>query len=260
MKIKSKMLLSYMLIVALFVGVGVAITVNTMQMDKLQQTVNQQVEISNYASAYSKGFTLRSQSVAELATNPTQAITDMQTGQQLTTATSAYLLANLPQDSDLYQVFSETSQIESTVISPAVQQLVTAYQAKDPAGVAAQSKVIEDAVRLATTNLDNFQLLIVENVQRATAEAQSYSTFSVTLSAVGISTIAVVSIATAITMGNRLTKPLKTLTTVAGKVSMGELDQKIEIKSKDEIGDLGEAFQRMINAFKMTSAMAEEAQ
>jgi nitrogen fixation/metabolism regulation signal transduction histidine kinase len=260
MKIKSKMLLSYMLIVALFVGIGAAITVNTMQMDQLQAKVNQQVEISQYASAYSKGFTLRSESVSELASNPTQAITDMQTGQQLTTATSAYLLANLPQDSQLYQVFSETSQIESTIITPAVEKLVAGYQAKDPAAVAAQSKVIEDAVRTATADLDNFQLLIVENVQQATADAQSYSTFSVTLSAVGISTIAVVSIATAITMGNRLTKPLKTLTTVAGKVSMGELDQKIDINSKDEIGDLGEAFQRMINAFKMTNAMAEEGQ
>ena len=36
---------------------------------------------------------------------------------------------------------------------------------------------------------------------------------------------------------------------------MGELDQEIDIKCKDEIGDLGEAFQRMINAFKMTNAM-----
>jgi nitrate/nitrite-specific signal transduction histidine kinase len=260
MKIKSKMLLSYMLIVALFVGIGVAITVNTIQMNQLQSNVNTQVEISNYASAYSKGFTLRSQSVAELATNPTQAITDMQTGQQLTTATSAYLLASLPQGSTLYSVFSETSQIETTIITPAVNALVAAYQAKDPAAVASQTKIVEDAVRAVTADLDNFQLLIVENVQKATAEAQSYATFSVTLSAVGISSIAVVSIATAITMGNRLTKPLKTLTTVAGKVSMGELDQKIEINSKDEIGDLGEAFQRMINAFKMTSAMAEEAQ
>ncbi len=249
-----------MLIVALFVGIGVALTLNTMQMDWLQQQVNKQVEISNYASAYSKGFTLRSQSVAELASNPTQAITDMQTGQQLTAATSAYLLANLPQDSILYQVFSETSQIESSIITPAVQALVAAYQNNDPTAVAAQSKIIEDAVRAATTNLDNFQLLIVENVQSATAKAQSYSTFSITLSAVGISAIAAISVGMAFAMGGRITAPLKNLTTVAGKVSMGELDQKIEIKSKDEIGDLGEAFQRMINAFKMTSAMAEEGQ
>jgi len=64
----------------------------------------------------------------------------------------------------------------------------------------------------------------------------------------------------ALTFGKRLTDPLKKLTTIAGKVSMGELDHEIKIKTKDEISDLGEAFQRMINAFKMTSAMNEEAQ
>jgi nitrogen fixation/metabolism regulation signal transduction histidine kinase len=62
----------------------------------------------------------------------------------------------------------------------------------------------------------------------------------------------------ALVMGGRITAPLKKLTTVAGKVSMGELNQEINIKSKDEIGDLGEAFQRMINAFKMTNAMVSE--
>ena len=59
-----------MLIVALFVAIGVAITLNTMKMNDLQANVNQQVEISNYASAYSKGFTLTSQSVAELVNKP----------------------------------------------------------------------------------------------------------------------------------------------------------------------------------------------
>jgi nitrate/nitrite-specific signal transduction histidine kinase len=258
MKIRSKMLASYLLIVALFVAIGTAITINTMKMNDLQANVNKQVEISNYASAHSKGLTLTSQSVAELATNPTQAITDMQTGQQLTSATSAYLLSNLPQGSQLYSVFSETHQIDAAIITPAVQALVTAYQAQDPTAVAAQTKIIEDSVRAVTADLDNFQLLIVENVQAVTAEAASYATFSVTLSAVGITSIAAVSIGMALVMGGRITAPLKSLTTVAGKVSMGELNQQINIKSKDEIGDLGEAFQRMINAFKMTNAMVSE--
>lgn len=247
-----------MVIVALFVGIGAAITLNTMQMDQLQQNVNKQVEISNYASAYEKGFTLRSQSVQELASDPESAIIDTQTGQQLTTATSAYLLENLPKDSTLYTVFAECNQIDSTVITPAVQALIGAYGQQNVAEVAVQTKIITDAVRAVTANLDNFQLLIVENVQATTAAAQSYATFSVTLSAVGISAIAVVSIGMALAMGGRIAAPLKNLTTVAGKVSMGDLDQKIEIKSKDEIGDLGEAFQRMINAFKMTSAMSCE--
>ncbi|MFA5573147.1 MAG: HAMP domain-containing protein [Crenarchaeota archaeon] len=80
------------------------------------------------------------------------------------------------------------------------------------------------------------------------------------LSAVGISVIAVVSIAMAMVTGERITDPLKNLTVIAGKVSMGELKHQISIKSKDENGDLGQAFQCMINVFKMISAMASEEQ
>lgn len=247
-----------MLIVLLFIAIGVAITLNTMKMNEIQANVNKQVEIGNYATAYQKGFTLRSQGVEELATDPENAITDTQTGQSLTTATSAYLISNLPQDSLLYTVFDSCYQIDSTVITPAVQALITAYSQNDVVEVAAQTKIISDAVREVNSNLDNFQLLIVETVQAATAESASYATFSVTLSAVGITAIAIVSIVMALVMGKRITDPLKNLTTVAGKVSMGELNHEIKIKSKDEIGDLGEAFQRMINAFKMTNAMVSE--
>ena len=255
MKIKGKMLVSYMLIVALFVGIGVAVTLNTMKMSEIQANVNKQVEIGNYATAYQKGFTLRSQGLAEVATDPENAITDTQTGQALTAATSEYLVSTLPKDSTLYTVFDLCYQIDTTVITPAVEKAIQAYSANDMTGFNAQMDVIDNAHREVDANMDNFQLLVIENVQAATEESQSYANFSVILSAVGISSIAVVSIAMALVMGKRITDPLKKLTVIAGKVSMGELEHEIKITTKDEISDLGEAFQRMINAFKMTSAM-----
>ncbi len=64
----------------------------------------------------------------------------------------------------------------------------------------------------------------------------------------------------AMVMSKRITDPFKNLTVIADKVSMGELKHQISIKSKDKNGNLGQAFQRMINAFKMISAMASEEQ
>ena len=108
---------------------------------------------------------------------------------------------------------------------------------------------------------------MIESVVDSTNQSQNYATFSILLAAAGISVIAAVSIVLALVMSKRITNPLKKLTTVAGKVSMGELNTDIKkpvlrfsfskFNTKDEISDLGEAFQRMINAFKMTSAMAE---
>jgi methyl-accepting chemotaxis protein len=60
-------------------------------------------------------------------------------------------------------------------------------------------------------------------------------------------------------LANTIIKPIKQLKDVADKVSMGDLQQEIKINSNDEIGELAQSFQRMINAFKISQAMNEEA-
>lgn len=202
MKIKPKMLLSYLLIVALFASIGAVITLNTMKMSDLQTTAIKQVEIGNYAAVYQKGVALQKAAFLE------------------------------------YYVGDGNNQAKSP----------TTYLQ------------IRDAYALINGNLTNFQVTALESAESANKQSKDYANFSVLISAVGITTIAVVSIVMALTFGKRLTDPLKNLTTIAGKVSMGELDHEIKINTKDEISDLGEAFQRMINAFKMTTAMNEEGQ
>jgi methyl-accepting chemotaxis protein len=258
MKIQRKLLLSYMMIVVLFAAVGVVITLNTMKMNELQINASKQTEIGNYATAYQKGFYMRTISFDETSTNPEKAATDFATGQALTNAAGAYLKDNLPQGSALFTDFNSAYQIDATVIAPALQNIQTAYDAGDIAAVAAQMAIINQAHTDIHAALDNFQLLVYESVEAATAESQAYASFSVLLSATSISAIAAVSVGMAVMLGKRITEPLKKLTTIAGKVSMGELQHEISIKTKDEIADLGEAFQRMINAFKMTSAMNEQ--
>ena len=54
-----------------------------------------------------------------------------------------------------------------------------------------------------------------------------------------------------------ITKPIEKLKAIADKVSMGDLQQKVTITGDDEIGELGQSFQRMINAFKMSQALNE---
>lgn len=49
----------------------------------------------------------------------------------------------------------------------------------------------------------------------------------------------------AVFIGRRLTKPIIELTEASNKISLGQLDQVIAIKSDDEIGQLAEALERM---------------
>ena len=52
--------------------------------------------------------------------------------------------------------------------------------------------------------------------------------------------------------GSKLTQRIKSLTDVADRISVGELDAEIEITSKDEIGDLSEAIARMQDSIRLS--------
>jgi HAMP domain-containing protein len=50
--------------------------------------------------------------------------------------------------------------------------------------------------------------------------------------------------------GRSVTSPIKKLTTAADKVSKGDMSVTIDVKSKDEIGDLAQSFGRMVASMK----------
>ncbi len=50
--------------------------------------------------------------------------------------------------------------------------------------------------------------------------------------------------------GRSVTNPIKKLTKAAEKVSIGDMNVKIDVKSKDEIGDLADSFGRMVASMK----------
>lgn len=259
MKIGTKMLASYLIIVALFAAIGTAITLNTIKMSELQDKAIKQVEIENYAVVYQKGIDLQRISFLEAQLlDITNAQADQKTADALIGATEAYLLENIPQNTEMYTHFKKSYDLMHDVINPAdavVDEIIMNKLTNRYEEVPAKYMIIQEAYTKVSESMTDFQVLALKEVETSTTEAKNYANFSVMLSAVGITTIAVISVIMAIVMGRRITKPVKQLTDIAGKVSMGELEHEIKIDSKDEIGDLGEAFQRMINAFKMSNAM-----
>ncbi len=256
------MLASYLLIVVLFAAIGTVITLNTMKMSDLQKNAIKQVEIGNYAAVYQKGVDLKKAGFLEgsLGDVNNQA-QDEQTAQAMIDATQTYLFNNLQQGSALYTKFNTCYDIMNNTIDPTNAEVKTIMQnniTERYNELPTHYLQIRDAYAQISGNLTDFQVGTLEQVEAATKTSQDYANFSVLLSAIGVTVIAVVSIIMALIIGKRITDPLKKLTNIAGKVSMGELEHEININTKDEISDLGEAFQRMINAFKMTSAMNEE--
>ena len=93
----------------------------------------------------------------------------------------------------------------------------------------------------STTYLDEFTEPI--KLMETRAKKLSLNTRNITL-AILAATIILIGIIVSL-YGAGLTGRIKSLTEVADRISVGELDAEIEIKSKDEIGALGEAISRM---------------
>ena len=100
----------------------------------------------------------------------------------------------------------------------------------------------------ATTYLDEFTRPLKElevRAQQVTADIRNTS--------MGIMAVALFLMAAVVSLyGHRLTTRIKTLTDLAERISVGELDAEVDIKSKDELGDLAEAISRMQESIRIS--------
>ena len=100
----------------------------------------------------------------------------------------------------------------------------------------------------STTYLDEFTLPVKRMEERAKAQAAGTRNIIFAILAGSIILIGII----VSLYGHRLTGKIKSLTNTAERISVGELDAEIEIKSKDEIGDLAEAIARMQDSIRIS--------
>jgi len=271
MKIRQKLLLSYLVLVALFVAAGAATAYNTSQMQNLEATVNNQVDINNNAYAYAQGldqkqfgtimYTMNDpQKGEQIMVNSAEIIDDAQTN----------LRADLTNDPELLAKFNEVVAIDENTINPAITKISEIINSGSLSGdeqVAqtwAQITILMNAVSQADSKLAEVRTITMNNVEEATTASQSYAAFSTILAVVFIGVTAGASVVLAFTIGNRITLPLKKLVEIAHKVSLGDMTQRhylkedINLKTGDEIDELTDAFRRMINAFRLQEELINE--
>lgn len=87
--------------------------------------------------------------------------------------------------------------------------------------------------------------------------SRNTNTVMITLATV-LALAIIAALAMAVVFSRSITKPVSELRDVADKISKGEMDVKIDIKSKDEIGDLAESFGRMVAAVRFLSQDQEK--
>jgi nitrogen fixation/metabolism regulation signal transduction histidine kinase len=267
-KIRRKLLLSYLLIVGLFIAAGVTVAINTLHMADLQTKVKQQVEINNNAYAYQQGLDQKQFGSLMYSSDNTQQ------GEQIIVKSAdtmqpaeTYLLGALANEPELLSKFNEVVSIDTGQINGAITQIYTIYSSTASNKyelIWNQLTILMNAVTQADSKLAEVRTTTLNNVESATVESQNYANFSNIINIAFIVIISVISVALAFIMGKRITDPLKKLADIAHKVSLGDLNQRyylkqnIDIKTGDEIDELVSAFRRMINAFRMTEALSQE--
>jgi HAMP domain-containing protein len=100
----------------------------------------------------------------------------------------------------------------------------------------------------ATTYLDEFTKPVKDMEGRAN---QMSSDTRTTVFAIVGATLLLVGIIVVL-YGQRLASRIKSLTNVAEKISVGDMDAEVTVKSKDEIGDLAEAINRMQASIRLS--------
>ncbi len=271
MKIKAKLLISYLLLVALFVAAGATITYNTTQMQQLQTQVKTQIDVNNNAYKYAQAldqkqfgtivYTMKSQSEGEQI---------MYKSAETVVAATTSLQADLANNQELLAKFNEVVAIDQNTIDPAITEIAdlmrdTSLSPDDQLGqIWNQINIMMTAVTQADAKLAEIRATTAGNVESAATASQNYAQFSTILAIAFIGVTTAVSLVLAFTIGNKITNPLKKLVEIANKVSLGDLNQRhylkenINIKTGDEIDELTDAFRRMINAFRLQEELINE--
>ena len=68
----------------------------------------------------------------------------------------------------------------------------------------------------------------------------------------------IVAIVLSLIISRRITRPIHEMAAVSGRISEGDYSQRVEVKSRDEIGSLGESFNRMATSLEESQRLRRE--
>jgi HAMP domain-containing protein len=254
MKIKLKLILSFLVILAVLIPTAVIISVNNGQTN---DAIAKQYQITQKAKMYEAGaWDLQVGTDLYLRGKKELGKQLIDEGRNLMVTSREELKISLA-GSPHYEDILETEEVEGKVLEVADDAIAIADgNAPNRDALISQRRATLDAriealnLRLSySADLASEDLAYIIQQSRQTTQQTLLTSFFVTF---------LICIGLALLIADRVTKPIANLTTIADKVSLGDLQHEIQVSGDDEIGELGQSFQRMINAFKISQAMNEE--
>jgi len=145
------------------------------------------------------------------------------------------LLATLEQAEAAYQVFEQNSE-----------QFAALYAAGEPEqGVEKFYEMVaaEDALGV---HVDKLALQVKSGVEQAFLDAQQTDTQATQMIIVVTVIAVIIALGVTFLLTLSIAKPLVAMTEVGRKLAVGDVNQTVEVRSRDEVGQMADAFRQMI--------------
>ena len=247
LKIRTKLLVTFMLVIVLFCGtVATAIYGLQRDADKYTEFYNVGYQITNKVMSMRRGMQVIVKDVAfvtieEDAGKSAEHMEDIQKELTLLEENATWLGKNFTADPELLNEFY--ANIEAAV---QMQKTVLALSETDLEG--ARVMLLEEYQPLlvkAANSLISISQAVEKSADSDYQETVNLQELLVALQVGMAGAALVITIFLSLYLTSSITKPLKELETASHKIVGGEFDISVTYKSKDELGDLADAFRNM---------------
>jgi len=258
MKIKYKIIASFLAVMVLFLLGGLIIAASVLQMNTLESSVSTNYAINSEAMKYQDGA--RQLQVGEFFVvdgNTAMGNQLINEGKQQMQSSQTNL-KNLITDPSMISSLDEISSLEANVVTTSDEIDALSNTTNPSNSVLLNTKLsnLQDQVEALKLGLSNFDDKTNNNLAAAIDATKASGSFTIMMITIVFVIALILSILIALYLTNLITRPIVRLTEIANKVSNGQLNHEIKRESDDEIGDLSESFRKMINAFKVIQRMA----
>ena len=248
LKIGTKLLMTFMLIIVLFLGtVAAAIYGLRENADKYTEFYNVGYQITNKVMSMRRGMQVIAKDVAYLtiedkAEEKEVHRQDVQKELALLQENAEWLRENFTSNPELLSNFYANVEKAANM-----QEVVIKLSETDMK--AAQTMLLEEYQALLTEAANNLIQISKEAEAQADIDYQSTVEMQSLLVVVQLAMAGgalVITIFISLYLTSSITKPLRELETAADKITGGEFDIAVHYKSKDELGSLADSFRNMV--------------
>lgn len=258
MKIKYQLITPILVVIAIFSLIGLIINLNIISIEEANTQVVKNFDIDKNIMNYENGVrNLQFGAYLYVYENREQGKQLIDNGSTLM-GTSSRDLKTLFSDPINLSELSEIEKIRANV-TEATNDVVMAVENNQSRAVTLQKlSILQERVDDINLKLSNLSENTHSSTEYSIEQSKTYVNSAKYLTYYAGFIALAVSLLVSLLMAEYISRPLRKLTRVANKVSMGDMNSKVDIKSDDEIGDLAESFNRLINTVKIMEALNKE--